>query len=147
MSQTPDKESGDGNTELTVPKTEDWGTAGGQCRSEHRKKSLFIVFPLDWTGVLGGGGGEVGWGQRPKKRLPSKAWALSEVLTGLRRSTSTTENQCVCRNKGLGMGFVVKISYSSPGNSLYDTGSSRSSCWKHSYLKILDFPLEFWLKE
>lgn len=60
---------------------------------------------------------------------------------GTREVASTTENQCVCREQGLGMGFVVKISYSSPGNSLYDTGSSRSSCWKHSYLKILDFSI------
>lgn len=60
---------------------------------------------------------------------------------GTRAVASTTENQCVCREQGLGMGFVVKISYPSPGNSLYDTGSSGSSCWKHSYFKILDFSI------
>lgn len=48
---------------------------------------------------------------------------------GTRVVASATRNQCFCRERGLGMGFVVKISYPSLRNSLYDTGSGRKR-WK-----------------
>ena len=91
------------------------------------KRNLFIVFPLDWTGEGWWWGSGVGAASQEAPVFQALGAVRGD--DGTRVVSSATGNQCFCREQGLGMGFVVKTSYPSPRNSLYDTGSARKR-WK-----------------